>query len=184
MDCVIAGSFRKFYEQIRDDVIPIFERAGIRVLYPPTSIITNPGDDYVIFKSDNRIERDPYKSKILSVRKDDVIKAAIEAKKPIEEIERLIALEQGFLEAGTNADFIYIFNPEGYIGRHTTFEVEYFLSNGKSVFALEELDMANQELDPLRSCFIMGRVRDSGGIYTPEQLVEYLIDQGQLKVPV
>lgn len=51
MQCVIVGSYRKFYPDIRQ-VITIFENGGISVLSPPKSRIVNPGSSFAIFETD------------------------------------------------------------------------------------------------------------------------------------
>lgn len=51
MQCVIVGSYRKFYPDIRQ-VITLFENEGIIVLSPPKSRIVNPGSSFAVFETD------------------------------------------------------------------------------------------------------------------------------------
>lgn len=51
MRCVISGSFRKYYKDICEAIIG-FEKAGVEVLSPKKSKITNPGEEFAILESD------------------------------------------------------------------------------------------------------------------------------------
>ena len=51
MNCVISGSFRKFYSEITA-IITDFERLGVEVLSPKKSKIINPEEEFVILETD------------------------------------------------------------------------------------------------------------------------------------
>ncbi len=180
MKCVVAGSYRKFYSDIRDNVIPVFEQAGIEVQYPPKSVIVNPDDPYPIFESDDKLQRDPYSSEVLPITRDLVEVMAETRNVPIEQIEREIMLEQGFMEAAVNADFVYLFNPRGYMGQHTTFEMGFLLNNGKPIYSLEKPEIVHGGLDMTHAAFTISMIRSKGGVYAPEELVKHLEDSGKL----
>lgn len=48
------------------------------------------------------------------------------------------AIEKLHLEAISKSDFLYIYNPGGYIGTSTTMEIGYALAMKKPVYALEK----------------------------------------------
>lgn len=51
MRCVISGSFRKYYKDICEAIVD-FEKAGVEVLSPKRSKITNPGEEFAILETD------------------------------------------------------------------------------------------------------------------------------------
>jgi len=75
MKCVISGSFRKFYAQVVE-LINEFDQLGIEVLSPAKSEIANPGEEFVILKSD-----DIKSVKDLEQKHLDAIQKDIELKK-------------------------------------------------------------------------------------------------------
>ncbi|MBI4895019.1 MAG: hypothetical protein HY831_00865 [Candidatus Aenigmarchaeota archaeon] len=181
MQCVIAGSYGKFYKRILGEVIPVFERAGIHVPYPPKSeIVSRPGE-YPIFREDERFSRDVYKSEILPVTKQDIINMFKQSGNPVEQIEKELGLEQVFLEAAENSNFIYLFNPEGYVGEHTSFELGRLSTSEIPIHAFSEIRYG--ATNHIHALTINGLITRNGGPKTPEQLVEYLIEEGKLKIP-
>jgi len=101
---VISGSFQKYYDDIKKK-IKEFEKLGFQVLSPKHSSIINPGDDFIMLKTDNAI--DP---------KD---------------------IEKQHLEAIYNADALYLYNPNGYIGLSSAMELGWALGFGKPIFLKE-----------------------------------------------
>ena len=53
---VVSGSFRRFYDQIKETILA-FEALGVEVLSPKASEITNPGKEFAILKTD--VTQDP-----------------------------------------------------------------------------------------------------------------------------
>lgn len=47
-------------------------------------------------------------------------------------------LEQQHLNAIQEANFLYVYNPDGYLGQSTTLEIGYALGLGKPVYAFEK----------------------------------------------
>ena len=91
MKISIIGSFRKYYEEIKD-VILLFGKNGIEILSPKYSEITHAIEDFVIFATDNI----------------DLSPAEIQT----ETLNRIL-----------KSDIVYVFNPEGYVGRTTCYEI-------------------------------------------------------------
>jgi len=91
--CVIHGSFRKHFEEIRN-AYNIFTSAGIEVLAPTLSEIKEINNGFVILQSDK--ENDPRIIELLYLHN----------------LKRL----------GENG-FSYFVNPEGYIGRSASYEL-------------------------------------------------------------
>jgi nucleoside 2-deoxyribosyltransferase len=58
------------------------------------------------------------------------------------------AIEREHLAAIARADFVYLYDPDGYVGNNTAFEIGYTWAIGKPIFALEFT--GNSGLD----CFI------------------------------
>lgn len=106
--CAIIGSFRKHYNKILE-LSREFETIGIKVLTPKLSKIVNPDEDFVLLESDCCNGQYPSISHI----EDQVLSAILDA------------------------DFVYVCNPDGYIGLSTSFEIGYALSRGISIYSLE-----------------------------------------------
>lgn len=87
----IIGSFRKFYEEIKQ-VILLLKKNNIEVLSPRYSEITYSIDDFVIFESDDK------KLTPSEIQTDT--------------LNRIL-----------KSDIVYVYNPEGYIGRTTCYEI-------------------------------------------------------------
>jgi len=47
-------------------------------------------------------------------------------------------LEQAHLDAIKNADFLYLYNPGGYVGVSASLEIGWAIANNKKVFSLEK----------------------------------------------
>lgn len=106
LNCVIIGSFRKFYF----DILHIAERLnylGISVLSPKKSKIIDPSREFVVLESD------------------------IETS----ELPCIHCIEGKVLEHIRTSDFIYMYNPQGYIGRSTAFEVGFAYAFGKKIIS-------------------------------------------------
>jgi hypothetical protein len=115
MQCVISGSYRKFYYNIVDAILS-FERHGISVVSPPCSHIINDGDEFVIFASDDCADAGVLMDKHLAAIRD--------------------------------SDFLYVYNPCGYIGVNTSLEIGYAHAHHVPIVALS---MTN---NPGLDCFI------------------------------
>ena len=104
MKCVISGSFRKFYREIRT-LITTFEAQDIAVLSPPDSDIIDLGAEFVIFETDTS--------------------------------QDVHTLECQHLAAIARANFVYLYNPNGYVGTNSALELGYAVASGTPVIALE-----------------------------------------------
>ena len=106
--CVIIGSFRKHFDQIKD-VIMYFEDNNIIVLSPQNSNITTDSinDEFIILESDNIYGEN----------------------KQIKYIESVV------LDKIEQSSFIYLYNPGGYVGLSAAFEIGYAYRCSKDIFA-------------------------------------------------
>ena len=59
---------------------------------------------------------------------------------PTERGQDIRGVEERFLRAVERADFMYLFNPNGYIGSSTAFEIGYAIACGKPIFSLGQID--------------------------------------------
>ena len=91
MKVSIIGSFRKYYNEIKE-IILLFKKNNIEVLSPKFSEITNSIEDFVIFKSDN----------------SNLTPAEIQT----ETLNNIL-----------KSDVVYVYNPKGYVGRTTCYEI-------------------------------------------------------------
>lgn len=91
MKISIIGSFRKYYEEIKQ-IIVLLKKNGFDVLSPRVSEITHSVEDFVIFASDD--------SKLT----------------PSE-------IQTDTLNRILKSDIVYVYDPEGYIGRTTCYEI-------------------------------------------------------------
>lgn len=91
MKISIIGSFRKYYENIKE-LIVLLKKNDIEVMSPKFSVITHSKDDFVIFASDNM----------------DFSPAEIQT----ETLNRIL-----------KSDIVYVYNPNGYVGRTTCYEI-------------------------------------------------------------
>ncbi|GAA6410847.1 hypothetical protein K040078D81_49640 [Blautia hominis] len=91
MKISIIGSFRKYYEEIKQ-IIMLLQKNKIDVLSPKHSEITHSINDFVVFASDNHV----------------LTPAEIQT----DTLNRIL-----------KSDVVYVYDPEGYIGRTTCYEI-------------------------------------------------------------
>lgn len=91
MKVSIIGSFRKYYEEIKE-IILLLRKNKIDVLSPKFSEITHSIDDFVVFASDN------HKLTPAEIQTDT--------------LNRIL-----------KSDVVFVYNPKGYIGRTTCYEI-------------------------------------------------------------
>lgn len=91
MKISIIGSFRKYYEEIKQIII-LLNKNGLEVLSPKLSEITHSIEDFVLFASDD-VKLTP--SEIQTNTLNKILKS----------------------------DIVYVYNPEGYVGRTTCYEI-------------------------------------------------------------
>jgi len=84
-----------------------------------------------LFEKNNFIVLMPPKSKIINPN-DEFVKFQHEENKTIKEIE------ESFLNAIKIADFVYIFNPNGYIGSSSAFEIGFSYGLKKKIYCMEK----------------------------------------------
>lgn len=106
--CTISGSFRKFFKEIVE-AKATFEKAGIRVLFPVGNEIASHKGEFAILDSDKKISKNLNPKEI--------------------EDERLRLLAKG--------DFLYLYNPAGYVGNSALLELGFAIALGKPIYALE-----------------------------------------------
>lgn len=216
MKCVIGGSYRKYYDRIRDEVVPVFHGAGIDVLIPPVSKIANPGKDFPLFDADASVNgREGCPQEIIGhIKKfvrdsdipdhlrpadpnnlDDVLVtfARLTGSDGVDGMLRALRLEGNFIETGRKCDFVYIFNPEGYIGIATSIELGTFLAQeglpeiysykpimpgGRMPYDMETLPQSTREsYAGKKEMRVLNRVILA---FTPQELVEYFRAEGRL----
>ncbi len=151
MRCVVTGSYRKFLGRIMDDVVPVFEKAGIEVVYPKKSNIINPDAPFPLMKYDmitleqaqkkihDHILSYPngYGQNIITPLVGYLAQERQEHGLPLnEDLIRSIAVELDFLNAALRSDFTYVFNPGGYTGMSTTVELMNLIASKIPVYAL------------------------------------------------
>lgn len=77
-------------------------------------------------------------------------------------------IEERFLRAVRRSNFLYLFNPEQYLGLSASFEIGYALAKNKPIFAKEPLSLANVEYDLDSWEFMKEAIR----VATPEQAAQ------------
>jgi len=104
LSCVVSGSFRKYYSRILS-VITILLNSRVQVLSPKSSKIIDPSKGFVILETDLHDLSSPV----------------------IRHIEGKV------LRHIRECDFLYVCNPEGYIGLSTAFEIGFAHAHGKKI---------------------------------------------------
>lgn len=209
MRCVIAGSYRRFYERILHEVVTVFEKAGIEVLYPQKSRMGATIEEfgYLFFERDMDLEVPDETVTNAEQFIKRMISNGSEIKASAEELARAFILEESFIKAGINSDFVYVFNPEGYVGNTTATELGLFFARSEASksnrpFYMPNLSRAGTperayfpeglpiyayetilDEDGRRSYFDNLAILESGGgFYKPPELVEHLKSTGKLLV--
>ncbi len=218
MRCVVAGSYRKFLGKMMSEVAPVFERVGIEVVYPKNSDIINPGAPFPLMRHDMLTPEQTqekireYASSRPNGYSDPTVIFALLAQErqekglPLDDdMMSSVIAELNFVRAALHSDFVYAFNPKGYIGMSTSFELAYLIGSKVPVYALEKtaprrerhLDAAvrMQQGKKSRAAVrdflqwditreVMWRrwmdeqIETTGGFFDPEQLVEHLYSTG------
>lgn len=141
--CVVAGSFEKFKKEI-DLCIDEFQDFGVMVLAPEKGWVFKPPQR--LYRLQDRIFRPLPKEMGMSARQ----------------------IEDSFLEAILNSDFVYVVNPDGYVGNTVSFEIGFAIALGIPVYAQQLIDT---QLDPdavwLERCLLVQS-------FTPQQLLSFL----------
>ncbi len=139
--CVLHGSFRKHFKEIKR-VYEIFTAAGIEVIAPEFSDIASVNNGFAYLKSDNQHD-DPRLVELLYLR-------------------NLKKLGQG--------GFSYFVDPDGYIGRSTSYELGIAqLSNVRCFFIQKPVD------HPVYA--------HQNSVWSPESLVAYITKRQALPSP-
>ena len=138
--CVLHGSFRKHFVLIQE-VYDIFTKAGIEVIAPKKSELGSAKDGFVFFEGEEN--QDPRLIELLYLHR--------------------------LKEVGKNG-FSYFVNPDGYIGKSTSYELGIAqLSNTR--------------------CFFYNALNDhpayihKNAIWNPADLAEYIFEKGLLPTP-
>lgn len=106
VDCVIIGSFRKFYPDILS-MVKSLNGLRIAVLSPKKSKIIDPSQEFVVLESDTEST----------------------------ELPCVHYIETKVLEHIRKCDFVYLYNPQGYVGLSTAFEVGFAYASGKMIIS-------------------------------------------------
>ena len=106
MKISIIGSFRKYYEEIKQLII-LFNKNNIEVFSPKLSEITHSVEEFVIFASDNQ----------------NLTPAEIQS----DTLNRIL-----------KSDIVYVYDPDGYIGRTTCYEIGVLRTTTIPLCFLEE----------------------------------------------
>lgn len=139
--CVIHGSFRKHFKEIKR-VYEIFTQAGIEVVAPEISEITMVKDGFVYLASNNQHD-DPRLVELLYLRN----------------LKRLGA-----------GGFSYFVDPDGYIGKSTSYELGIAqLSNVRCFFMKPPVD------HPV--------YLHRNSVWSPELFAQYVAEHGRLPMP-
>lgn len=135
MKCTISGSFRRFFKEIIETKAT-FEKAGIQVLFPVGNEIVSHKGEFAILDSDKKISKNLNPKEL--------------------EDERLRLLAKG--------DFLYLYNPAGYVGNSVLLELGFAVALGKPIYALEPVG------DALIGAYI-------SEVITPSDLAERLMSR-------
>lgn len=98
----IIGSFQKYYDDILSIII-LFKQAGLHVLSPKESFVSDRIKDFVIFESDRK-DYNPAEIQMITLEK--ILKA----------------------------DAVYVYNPNGYVGKTTCYEIGFCFSKNKPIY--------------------------------------------------
>jgi len=138
--CVIPRSFRKHFNEIRH-AYRLFSAAGIEVLAPSDSDVIGITDGFVHLEDD--VSPDPRVTELLYL--------------------------QNLKKLGENG-FSYFVNPEGYIGKSTSYELGIAqLSNVRCFF---------MEMPKDHPAYVHGN-----SVWSPELLAEFILAKGELPKP-
>jgi hypothetical protein len=107
-DCVVIGSFQKYYDNIADFICLIEHK--YKVLSPLRSKVVDSMQDFVILDTD-----------ILNATCEKEIQIAYIESKVLANIKK--------------ASFVYVYNPGGYIGTSTAFEIGFAMKENKNICA-------------------------------------------------
>lgn len=120
LNCVISGSFFKFKPEI-DLMIDHFTDLGVTVLAPDKGWLYIPPAR--LHRLEDRQFRPLPKERGMSIRE----------------------IEDSFLEALSRSDFVYVVNPEGYVGDTVCFEMGFAMASGIPIYSQEQIP---ETLDP------------------------------------
>lgn len=123
LKCVVSGSFRKFKQEI-DTAIDEFTDYGVIVLAPDKGWLYIP----------------PHKLYTL----DDINFRPL----PTEVDMSVRQIEDNFLDALSKSDFVYVVNPNGYVGNTVSMEIGFAIGLGKPVYSQEPIT-PNLDIDPM-----------------------------------
>jgi hypothetical protein len=107
MKCVIIGSFKKHYSDMVS-LIESLHKQGIVVSSPQKSWIVDEAQDFVMLASDTQNKDIP---------------------------PTIHYIESRVLKCIDESSFVYLYNPEGYVGVSTAFELGYAVSKNIPVYS-------------------------------------------------
>ncbi len=138
--CIIHGSFSKHFAEIKK-ASAVFTRAGIEVLAPKDGELTSSQDGFALFEDEK--DQDPRLVELLYLH--------------------------NLKKLGTNG-FSYFVNPEGYIGKSTSYELGIAqLTNTRCFFAHGLLD---------HPAYVQKH-----SIWSADALADYILSHGSLPAP-
>lgn len=146
--CVVAGSFQKAKNEI-DKAIDEFTDLGVKVLAPEKGwLYISPTK---IYRPRDFYFRPLPSEKHLSIKQ----------------------IEDGFLKAISNSDFMYVINPDGYVGSTVSFEIGFAIWNGILIYTKNQMN-PSLDLDPIWA----EKVRNYMTVATPEEIISSLAKSG------
>ena len=89
---------------------------------------------YDVFEQNGIMVLSPKKSIIINPGEEFALLATDSTKLTIKQ------LEDGHLEAIANSDFLYVVNPNGYIGNSVKFEMGYAHGHSKPIYSLDQIE--------------------------------------------
>jgi hypothetical protein len=86
-------------------------------------------------------------------------------------------IEDRFLRAVERSDFLYVYNPEQYIGTSTAFEIGFALGLNVPIFLEREISLENIELN----LDLYTRLKQQARVASPMEAVDYMKDLAQIQ---
>ncbi|OGH07215.1 MAG: hypothetical protein A2171_01660 [Candidatus Levybacteria bacterium RBG_13_35_9] len=145
VSCVISGSFGKFKPEI-DRAIDNFRDLGVTVLAP--------GKGWLYIPPQRQYSRSAFFRPLHS------------------EVGRTIKqIEDEFLDAIRNSDFLYVVNPDGFIGQTVGMEIGFAVACDKPVYSQKQIPVG-LEFDP-----VWAEIVTSIKPLAPEEIVRQIAER-------
>lgn len=195
---VVMGRYKLHYDIIDKDLRQLFESVGIHVSRPKKDQKIIGWGPFTLFDGDltldfNSIEYPYLMRGILhhfdTLQIDPTLNGkhshdateliAEKSGRPSEDIRREIVAEADFMLEGDRANFVYFYNRSG-LGQSTRFELQYFLTVGKRIFAHSPVRYEELYSNDYNTFRRRPPVIESIQVYSPEDLANYVKMNGRL----